>query len=327
MSAGDLASSGALATAARWWGCETVIEMARADRTDFPVIDRVVRPLDGRALAVQEGGDPGGHAVLVQPGMPCSRILYARHLADATERRIRLISYDRPGYGGSSVHRGRSVADCAEDVRAIIDALRIERLAVWGVSAGGPHALACAGLLSDRVVAAATLASCAPIDAEGLDWFAGAGQDNVDDDRLALTDPPAARAKLKRDRDDLLNARAADLALVYPTLFSPVDAAAVTPELIEYNVRRLQAGLAPGIEGWWDDTLATLKPWGFSLERIQVPVMVWHGRHDRAVPFQHGEWLAGHLSNAEAHLSDEDGHVTLGQHRVPAVHDWLLHHF
>ncbi|HTP27144.1 MAG TPA: alpha/beta hydrolase, partial [Anaeromyxobacteraceae bacterium] len=71
----------------------------------------------------------------------------------------------------------------------------------------------------------------------------------------------------------------------------------------------------------------TLKPWGFSLERIQVPVMVWHGRHDRAVPFQHGEWLAGHLSTAEAHLSDEDGHVTLGQHRVPAVHDWLLHQF
>lgn len=149
----------------------------------------------------------------------------------------------------------------------------------------------------------------------------------MDDDRLALTDPAAARAKLKRDRDDLVNASVADLAVVYPTLFSPVDAAAVTPELIEYNVRRLQEGLAPGIEGWWDDTLATLKPCGFSLERIRVAVMVWHGRHDRAVPFQHGEWLADHLSKAEAHLSDEDGHVTLAQHRVPAVHDWLLHHF
>ena len=310
------------------WGWENLaIEMARRNRADFPVIERVVRALDGRALAVEEGGDPGGHAVLVQAGMPCSRYLYGRHLADASERGIRLISYDRPGYGGSSVHRGRSVADCAADVRAIVDALRIERLAVWGVSAGGPHALACAGLLSDRVVAAATLASSAPFDAEGLDWFAGAGQDNVDDDRLALSDPPAARAKLKRDRDDLLNTSVADFAAVYPTLFSPVDVAALSPELIEYNVRRLQAGLATGIEGWWDDALATLKPWGFSPEMIQVPVMVWHGRHDRAVPFQHGEWLARHLPNVEAHLSDEDGHLTLGQHRVPIVHEWLLHHF
>jgi pimeloyl-ACP methyl ester carboxylesterase len=303
------------------------IEMANRGRTDLSVIDRVIRALDGRALAVQEGGDPGGHAVLVQPGMPCSRNLYGRHLVDASERGIRLISYDRPGYGGSSVHRGRLIADCAADVRAIIDALRIERLAVWGVSSGGPHALACAGLLSDHVVAAATLASCAPFDAEGLDWFAGAGQDNVDDDRLALSDPPAARAKLKQDRDDILNASAGDFAAVYPTLFSPVDLAVLSPELIEYNMHRLQAGLAPGIEGWWDDTLATLKPWGFSPERIQVPVLIWHGRHDQAVPFQHGEWLARHLPNAEAHLSDEDGHLTLGQHRVPAVHDWLLRHF
>jgi pimeloyl-ACP methyl ester carboxylesterase len=301
--------------------------MADKDHTGFPIIDRVVGTTDGRALAVREGGDPRGHAVLVHPGMPSSRILYGRHLVDASRRGIRLISYDRPGYGGSSVHRGRSVADCAADVRAIIDALRIERLAVWGASAGGPHALACAGLLADRVVAAATLASSAPFDAEDLDWFAGTGEDNVEDDRLALSDPAAARAKLKADRDDLLNARAADFAEVYPTLFSPVDVAALSADLVEYNIQRLQAGLAPGIEGWWDDTLATLKPWGFSLETIQVPVMVWHGRHDRAVPFQHGEWLARRVPNAETHLSDEDGHLTLAQHRVPAIHSWLLRHF
>jgi pimeloyl-ACP methyl ester carboxylesterase len=291
------------------------------------VVDRLVTGVDGRVLGVQEGGDRAGHAVLVHHGTPGSRILYAPHLLDATERGIRLISYDRPGYGGSSAQSGRSIADCAADVRTIIDELEIDQIAVWGVSGGGPHTLACASLLSDRVVAAAALASVAPFDAEGLDWFAGTGQENIEDDKLTLSDPAAARAKLATDRDDLLNTTAADLAESHPTLFSPVDAAALTPELVAHNFRRYRDGLAPGIEGWWDDSVALLNPWGFSPETIAVPVMVWHGRHDRMVPLAHGEWLADHLPNAEAHLSDEDGHLTLGQNRVPTIHSWLLGHF
>jgi pimeloyl-ACP methyl ester carboxylesterase len=248
-------------------------------------------------------------------------------MLDAKERGIRLISYDRPGYGGSAAQPGRSIADCAADVRTILDVLGIEHVAVWGASGGGPHALACACLLADRVVAAATLASTAPFDAEDLAWFDGTGQDNIDDDLLALSDPAAARAKLETDRLALLNATRADLASVYPTLLSPIDLAALTDELIDCNLDRYRDGLAPGVDGWLDDTLAVLKPWGFSPEMISVPVMVWHGRHDQMVPFQHGEWLASHLPSAEAHLSDEDGHLTLVQTRVPMVHSWLLKHF
>jgi pimeloyl-ACP methyl ester carboxylesterase len=301
--------------------------MGRADQPGAEVVDRLVTAVNGRVLRVQEGGDPAGDAVLVHYGTPSSRILYEPHLLDATERGIRLISYDRPGYGGSTAQPGRSIADCALDVHAIIDQLGIERLAVWGASGGGPHALACASLLSDHVVAAATLASVAPFDAEDLDWYAGTGQENVEDDQLMLGDPTAARAKRARERDELLSATVADLVGTHPTLFSPIDAAALTEELAVHNLRRYQDGLAPGIEGWWDDDVAMLKAWGFSPETIAVPVMVWHGRHDRMVPFQHGDWLASHLPNAEVHLSDQDGHITLGQNRVPTVHAWLLGYF
>lgn len=291
------------------------------------VVERSVTTASGRELLVQEGGDPAGRAVLVQLGTPSSRVLYPPHLIDAIERGIRLIAYDRPGYGGSTPHPGRSVADCAEDTRTVIDALEVDRFAVWGVSGGGPHALACASLLGDRVVAAATLASPAPFDADGLDWWADTGQENIDDDLLVLNDPEAARAKLAKDRLEFFDPSEPDMARAHPTLFSPADAAVLTDELGDYLRRRNRTGLAPGIEGVWEDSVAMLKPWGFAVDTIQTPVMVWHGRQDRMVPFQHAEWLTRRLPSAEAHLSDDDAHLTLMAHRVPAVHAWLLAHF
>lgn len=297
------------------------------DRSRDGVIDRSITTASGRELLVREGGEPAGRAVLVQLGTPGSRLLYGPHLLDAKERGIRLIAYDRPGYGGSTPQPARTVADCAEDSRTIMDALEIDRFAVWGISGGGPHALACAGLLSDRVVAAASLASPAPFDAEDLDWFANTGEENVEDDKLILSDPEAARRKIARDRLEFFETTEPDPAGSHPTLFSPLDAAALTDELVEYFFERNKIGLGPGIEGWWDDSVALLRPWGFSLDAIEAPVMVWHGRQDQMVPFHHGEWLVRRIQTADPHLSDDDGHLTLLQNRVPAVHAWLLDHF
>lgn len=144
---------------------------------------------DGRALQVLEAGDRNGRPVLVNNGTPNSRLLFGPMVARAERQGIRLISYDRPGWAGSAPQPGRTVADCAADVRAVATALGIERLAVWGISGGGPHALACAALLPDLVPAVAVLASCAPWNAPGLDYFAGMGQLNVDDMLLQLNDP------------------------------------------------------------------------------------------------------------------------------------------
>src|SRR5919109_1263991 len=141
---------------------------------------------DDRVLAAVEGGDPNGPAVVVHNGTPMSRLLYAPHVADAKARGLRLIGYDRPGYGGSTPQPGRVVADAAADVAAIADALGIDRFGTWGISGGGPHALACAALLPDRVVAAASLAGVAPYDAKDLDWLAGMGEANVQEFALTL---------------------------------------------------------------------------------------------------------------------------------------------
>jgi pimeloyl-ACP methyl ester carboxylesterase len=283
-----------------------------------------IKTPDGRTLAVQEGGDPDGKPVLVHNGTPNSRQLYAPHVADAAARGIRLISYDRPGYGESSPQPGRNVASCADDVRAICAALGIERLATWGVSGGGPHVLACAALLPDLVAAAASLASPAPQAAEGLDWFAGMGQENVDDFKLVLKNPVAARAKAANDREGMLSASPADLHTQFATLLTPTDAAVMTGQLAEYLSLCAWDGLAPGIEGWAEDGLALAYPWGFSVSDITVPVLLMHGREDQFVPFGHGEWLAAHIPGVDARLLDHDGHLTLGECRIGEVHDWLL---
>jgi pimeloyl-ACP methyl ester carboxylesterase len=290
-------------------------------------MDRVVETPDGRKLAIEEGGDPAGRPVLVHMGTPNSRHLYEPNVADAADRGLRLICYDRPGYGGSTAQPGRSFADCAQDVRAICAALRIDRLAVWGLSGGGPHALACAALLPDLVVAVASLASSAPYGAEGLDFFDGMGQDNVDDTQLTLSDRDAARAKLETDREEFMAVNADNLVKSMESLLTPTDAAVLTgTPIAEYLVRCTRDGLAPGGEGWWEDGIAHISPWGFDLADISVPVLLLHGREDKFVPFGHGRWLASQIPGVEARLLDHDGHLTLLEHRVPEVHAWLAHY-
>jgi pimeloyl-ACP methyl ester carboxylesterase len=288
---------------------------------------RIVRTNDGRALAVEEYGNPDGPVVLIHAGTPGSRFLYEPNVADATARGLRLIGYDRPGYGESDPRPGRDVADCAADVRAICEQLGIDRLATWGISGGGPHVLACAALLPDLVVAAASLASLAPFDAEGLDWFDGMGEANVEDFKL-LSDEAATRAKVAADREIALTQSAGEISDELSTLLCPRDRDLLSGgPLVEHMVWSTKQGLAPGSEGWYEDGVALGTPWGFDLAAIKVPVMVMHGREDKFCPFGHGQWLAAHIPAAEARLTDDDGHLTLAEYRVPEVHAWLAEHF
>jgi pimeloyl-ACP methyl ester carboxylesterase len=284
---------------------------------------RVQTP-DGRVLQVLERGIPDGRPVLVHNGTPNSRLLFDHTVEGAERQGIRLISYDRPGYGGSSRHAGRTVADCAGDVRAIAAALGLDRLAVWGISGGGPHAIACAALLPDLVPAVAVLASIAPWGAEGLDYFADMGEMNVEDMKLQLEDPTAAREKCERDRQEMLPMEADQLHEHLKTLLSPVDAAVLTGAVAQFLVDSTRSGMASSSDGWGDDDVAFLEPWGFEFASIQTPVLLRHGRQDWFVPYGHGEWLARHIPGVQAELTEDDGHLTQLVRHIDHVHDWLL---
>jgi pimeloyl-ACP methyl ester carboxylesterase len=278
---------------------------------------------DGRALHVYEAGDPSGQPVLVHHGTPGSGMLMPAWIADARLRGICLIGYDRPGYGGSDRHLGRSVADVASDVAAIADAYGASRLLTWGFSGGGPHALACAAVRPDRIAAAAALASVAPYDAEGLDWSEGMGESNLDEFAAARAGETELRTFLDAESAGIGAAGADGLAEALRTLLPPVDRAALTGEVADFFYANMTRGLSCGVDGWLDDDVAFIRPWGFDLSAITVPLLVTQGRHDLMVPYSHGEWLVGHIAGAQALLLPDDGHITRVT-RVDDVHSWLL---
>jgi pimeloyl-ACP methyl ester carboxylesterase len=286
--------------------------------------NRTISTQDGRKLCILEAGQPDGVPVVVHKGTPNSKILYDRWVEDALSRGIRLICYDRPGYGGSTRQPGRTVASAANDVAAIAKELGLNRLLVWGVSGGGPHALACAALLPGLVVAAAVLASIAPYPAEGLDYCAGMGEDNVADFKAALKGGEAHRQAVEASASKLLRATPETLVPALRSLVCPADAAVLTTDFANFALRSVREGIGESRDGVVDDDIAHMTPWGFELSQIRIPVLLMHGGQDQFVPVSHAKWMAGKIPNVETRFLAEDGHVTLHVRRIPEIHSWLL---
>jgi pimeloyl-ACP methyl ester carboxylesterase len=277
----------------------------------------------GRTLRVTEAGRPDGVPVLVHHGTPGAGNLPASAVADAETRGLRLIGYDRPGYGGSDAQPGRAIADCVADVAAIADALGIGRLLSWGISGGGPHVLACAALLADRVPAVAALSSVAPYEAPGLDWMAGMGEGNVNEFTTTLEGAERLQPFLEHEAQAMLAASRDEVAASIQSVLSPPDLAVFDGDIGDWIFDEVHAGLEGGVDGWRDDDLAFAKPWGFQLDAVAAPVLIVQGHQDLMVPPAHGAWLAEHVPGAEARIRPDEGHLT-SLRAIGDVHAWLL---
>ena len=216
-----------------------------------------------------------------------------------------MLSYGRPSYGGSSPHRGRNVASAGADVAQIIDALGVARFAVMGASGGGPHALACAAFLPDRVTGVVCLAGLAPY-TESFDWYAG---------MVAAGGLRAASAG-REARE-----RYAVSAEFDVNSFTPADWAALNGAWASLGADSVQAGAA-GPNGLIDDDLAFVAPWGFDVAQIDAPVLLVQGEQDRVVPPTHADWLMRNCRTSELWLRPRDGHISILS-AVPLAMDWL----
>ena len=173
-------------------------------------------------------------------------------------------------------------------------------------------------------MAAAALASPAPYDADGLDWFAGMGEDNVVEFSAALNGREGLEQFVEAVAPGLLSADTESLIQVWSSVLSPIDVEVLTEDIAEWMLNSSREGSKERTDGWIDDDVAYTTPWGFELSQIRIPVMVMQGEHDRFVPYSHGKWLVSKVPHVDARLSADDGHISLGVRRIPEVHAWLL---
>jgi len=188
---------------------------------------------------------------------------------------VRLITFDRPGYGRSDRRQGRELLDTPGDVAALADALELDRFAVLGVSAGGGHALACAVTLGERVAAAGVASMPGPLDEVPGAW-----------DALDRRQRPAA----EKARED--PATASGWVVRYmqrwaedPTSFlgggTPADRELLAePVAGEMLLADVAESLGPGAGGMADDLVALWRPWGFRIAELRRGLLLWHGGQD-----------------------------------------------
>jgi pimeloyl-ACP methyl ester carboxylesterase len=257
-----------------------------------------VKAPDGRQLATQAYGDPDGKPVILLHGTPGSRLGPHPRGAVLHRLRVRLIAFDRPGYGKSDRFEGRRVADAAVDVMAIADAYGLDEFAVVGRSGGGPHALACAALLPERVTRAAVLVGLAPREAHGLDWFNGMTESNVLEHHAAADGYEGLAAITQATADAVRADPGSLLASLQPEMPDPdrrvVADRGIRSQLLETYAEALRISSY----GWIDDALAFYSPWGFDPAAVTIPVLLWHGAIDNLSPVSHARWLADRIPSA-----------------------------
>ena len=281
---------------------------------------REVSTQDGRTLEVLTGGDPDGFPLLFHGGSPSAAVRYDPFDRAIREAGLRSITYSRPGYGGSTARprpEPRMIDDIA-DSSVVLDALGVDRFVSAGWSGGGPRALGCAAQQPDRCLAAASIAGAAPYDGHGLDWRAGMADQNVAEYTAALAGREAYAAYLEEEFLPVMMADADDMAEAMGGLL-PRPIEAVHRGFVEWLTESFHRAGAQRLAGVVDDGLAAVRPWGFDLGAITVPVLIYQGRQDAMVPFAHGEWLAAHVPGAEVHLTEEDGHLTPMINGLPGI--------
>jgi pimeloyl-ACP methyl ester carboxylesterase len=279
------------------------------------------RSPDGRTLAFVQRGAPDGVPVIVCHGTPGSR-LTRHHDAGLYERHgVKMVAYDRPGYGRSDPKPGRSVADAPGDIEAIADELGFERFVVVGGSGGAPHALACGALLGDRVLRVGALVTPAPYDTGELDFLAGQADLNVKEFGAALEGPEAIEAFLQPYAEELANEPDKVVGQIAAELPEVDQAILARPEYRAIMVESFVEAIRQGVRGWADDDLAFTKPWGFELEDVTADVRLWQGELDVLAPRAHGEYVASRLPNARFELLEGGGHLLDEEWGV--VLEWL----
>jgi pimeloyl-ACP methyl ester carboxylesterase len=281
-----------------------------------------VKTPDGRQLSTRVYGDPDGRPVFLLHGTPGSRLGPHPRAAVLHRLGVRLIAFDRPGYGKSDRMEGRRVADAATDVLAIADAYGLDKFAVVGRSGGGPHALACAARMPERLTKVAVLVGIAPRGAVGLDWYDGMTQTNASEYIAAANGYEGLAAMTEAAADAVRADPASLLASLQPDMPDPDRRVVADPGIRALLLKTYAEALRTSAYGWIDDVLAFHLSWEFDPTSISIPVLLWHGAIDNLSPVSHAMWLANRIPSATVVVQAGASHFS-ALDVLPDILRWL----
>ncbi|MCG7583644.1 alpha/beta fold hydrolase [Mycolicibacterium sp. OfavD-34-C] len=280
------------------------IEIAR------PKLEGKIAVGSDRQIGFAEFGDPQGRAIFWLHGTPGARRqipVEARLYAEANQ--IRLVGVDRPGIGASTPHEYHRVIDFADDLRTIADTLGIDKMAVIGLSGGGPYTLGCAAAMPERIIAVGVLGGVAPT--RGTDAIGGGLMGNVGLPAAPVLErvgAPLSRVATGLIR--LIKPVAEPVLYLYASISPEGDRRLLErPEFKAMFLDDLLNGSRKQLAAPFADVVVFARDWGFRLDEVKVPVRWWHGDRDHIVPYAHGEHVVAMLPDAELYSLPGESHL------------------
>lgn len=264
---------------------------------------------DCRTLEFFDNGVASTKAIVFHHGTPSDGSLWLSWLEDAGRRGVRAVTTSRAGYGESSRRPRRRVVDVNDDMAALLASLGVKEFVAAGWSGGGPHALANAFLPGCRGVI--SLAGVACYGSADLDFLAGMGPENHAEFGAAVGGETSVRDWLGANAEGLRHVTGGQIREAFGGLVGPADRAVLEGQFADDMAAVMRRALERGFDGWVDDDLAFVAPWGFELQEIRVPVMVWQGAEDLMVPQAHARWLSGRLPTGHLKFVEGHGHISL----------------
>jgi pimeloyl-ACP methyl ester carboxylesterase len=272
---------------------------------------------DGRELEILDNGINSERAIIFHHGTPGHASAWLPWLEEAALSGVRAISYSRAGYGTSDRNPGRSVISINNDIAQILDAKNIAKFVSIGWSGGGPHALA--NTFEPRNVGAISLAGVGAFGASDLDFLEGMGPENHDEFGAALKGEAVITQWMNENAVPMKQVTGSDIREAFGGLIGDADKAVLEGAVADEMAATMRNGLAVSFDGWIDDDLVFIKPWGFDLAAITKPVILWQGDDDFMVPHAHSYWLEKHIPTAQLSFISGHGHISLGEKYKPEI--------
>jgi pimeloyl-ACP methyl ester carboxylesterase len=264
---------------------------------------------DGRFLEYFDNGISSTSAIVFHHGTPAHASLWSAWLDLAASRGIRALSFSRAGYGISDRNEGRTVFSNNDDVRELLDSFGIRDFVSIGWSGGGPHALATTMMSGSK--GAITLAGVGEYGAPDLDFLAGMGPENEEEFGEALKGEAEISAWMDKNAVPFKDVTDNEIREALGGLIGDVDKKALDGVIADEYATATRKGLAVSFDGWIDDDIAFVQPWGFALADITVPVHIWQGDDDFMVPHAHSYWLEKHIPTGKLNFVPGHGHISL----------------